>query len=167
MKPTEPKLSGLVTTSIELVNNAINDLRNLSKILNSNFISSQTLSSLLQREIDVINHTQAFSMEFNSSGDEIPMPPEKQLVLFRIAQECLQNGLKHSKAAHISISLEYTPQECKLTIKDDGIGFLYDPTKLGNGFTNLRTRSSIIKADFNVHSQPGLGTLITVKVPLI
>jgi signal transduction histidine kinase len=166
MKPTETRMVSQVNGSIALVNNAINDLRNLSKILNADFISTQTLSFLLHREVDFINKTQAFSVTFTCEGEEIILQAEKQLILFRMAQECLQNAIKHSKASAIVIALKFSPEQCQLSIGDNGIGFLFEVTPSGTGFTNLKMRSSIIKASFNVHSQPGLGTLITITTPL-
>ena len=70
----------------ELVTRAIQDLRHLSKTLNSDFLSKQKLTESIQFELDQIQKTKHYTATLEVKGDERPFDPHKQLILFRIAQ---------------------------------------------------------------------------------
>jgi signal transduction histidine kinase len=160
------KVGEQVPGTLELVNSAIKDLRNLSKVLNADFISKQPLSGLLQREVDVINRAGNLVLSFQQKGEEPALNQQKQLIIFRIAQECLQNTIKHAQATHVLIDLEFLPTQLKLSIQDNGIGFDFEKAKNGNGYTNLMARAAIIGATLNVVSRPGQGATVSILVPL-
>jgi signal transduction histidine kinase len=154
-----------VSGSIDLMNSAITDLRNISKMLSADYISTQSLPTLLQREVEVINKSQMFDMELITQGEERPIDPEKQLIIYRIAQECIQNAIKHSEAKKIQISFQFLPHVFALEVADDGKGFIYDKNKQGNGLTNLNARVAIIGAKLTIKSKPGEGTRILLSTP--
>jgi two-component system, NarL family, sensor kinase len=160
------KVNEQIPDTLELVNNAIKDLRNLSKVLNTDFISKQPLTSLLQREADVINRAGAFELSLQQKGEEPALNSQKQLIIFRIAQECLQNTIKHAKATRVQIELDFLPSQLKLSIQDDGIGFDFEKAKHGNGYTNLMARASMIGATLQVKSRQGQGATISILAPL-
>ena len=115
----------------------------------------------------------------NFSGIEIqveadavpPLPPETQLVLFRIVQEALNNIHRHSVASQASITMEYRENEVRITISDNGKGFelpqqLSDFASRGKlGLTGMVERAQLIGGELEVRSQIGKGTKIIVKTP--
>jgi signal transduction histidine kinase len=155
-----------VPLTIDLINNAIKDLRNLSKVLNTDFVQKQSLATLLQREVEVINHAQVVKLALNVQGEEKTLLPERQLIIFRIAQECLQNVIKHAKASEVTIELAYEDHTCLLSVEDDGIGFDATLAKQGNGYTNLMARAGILGAKLDIDSVLGRGSKISLTVPL-
>ncbi len=115
----------------------------------------------------------------NFSGIEIqvktdavpPLPPETQLVLFRIVQEALNNVHRHSGASQASITVEYQEAEVRVTISDNGKGFEL-PRQLSAfagrgklGLTGMAERARLIGGELEVSSQIGKGTKIIVKAP--
>ena len=95
------------------------------------------------------------------------LAPDLTLCLFRIAQEALQNALKHSKARRrVSGSDEASPTAVALTIVDDGVGFDVDAAwGRGLGLISVHERVEAIGGTFGVHSSPGAGTRLEVRVP--
>jgi PAS domain S-box-containing protein len=105
--------------------------------------------------------------------------PDVQVALYRIAQEALNNAAKHAGARHVEVSLECTPPclvgeeqphptAVRLCVADDGRGF--DPGQLpagckGLGLGIMRERAGAIGAAFQIQSQTGQGTRITVRWP--
>jgi signal transduction histidine kinase len=92
-------------------------------------------------------------------------PSEVEIALFRIAQEALQNALRHSQATHITLSLAHEDGAATLSVVDDGVGF--DPEKSvgkGLGFTSMRERAMTVGGVLGIVSQPG-ETRIEVRVP--
>ena len=116
----------------------------------------------------------------NLSGIEIqvktdtipPLPPETQLVLFRIIQEAINNVHRHSGASEASITVEYQEAEVRVTISDNGKGFalprqLSDFTGQGKlGITGMAERAQLISGELEVNSQEGKGTTVIVKAPI-
>jgi two-component system sensor histidine kinase DegS len=115
----------------------------------------------------------------NFSGIEIqvkidtipPLPPETQLVLFRIIQEALNNISRHSGASQAQITMECEEAEVRVTISDNGKGFEL-PTQLSDfaghgklGLTGMAERAHLIGGELEVSSQIGKGTTIIVKAP--
>jgi PAS domain S-box-containing protein len=107
----------------------------------------------------------------NVSGDD-RLPPEVERTMYRVAQEALNNVLKHARAAQVDIALERHADHVSLIIEDDGVGF--DPSKAANdthgvdgvGLVGMRERVALIGADLQIESTVGRGTTIFVRVPL-
>ncbi|WP_082893641.1 sensor histidine kinase [Rufibacter ruber] len=161
-----------ITTSKELVDQALSDLRDLSKRLNSKYASQQPLATLLKTQLDLIKKTGAVETSFDVIGQEAGLLPEKKLILFRIAQEALNNSLKHADASCISAQLEFTPRQMTLRVLDDGRGLAKntegspEPPLNGTGLQNMNFRAGLIGASFSITGQTGSGTLVQIDLPL-
>ena len=108
---------------------------------------------------------------FDAEGMEgYRLPPEIETVIYRIAQEALNNISKHAQASNVQMHLD-RGNEIAFTIADDGIGF--DPQHpfgtgaKGLGLVSMRERASLIGGSVDIQSKPGQGTMIIVRVPLI
>jgi PAS domain S-box-containing protein len=95
--------------------------------------------------------------------------PEIEIVLFRIAQEALNNVVKHANAYRVDIELKRYESGYMLSIEDDGLGFDSgngrDTRRPGLGMVTMRERSHAAGGSFEVHSSPGGGTRLTVRIP--
>ncbi len=101
--------------------------------------------------------------------DSVPsaLPPDLTLCLFRVAQEALQNALKYSKAAHVSVHLQGDSDGLALTIADDGVGFDVNAAwGNGLGLISMSERLEAIGGRFGIRSTPGSGTRLDVRAPL-
>ncbi|MGI5835234.1 MAG: sensor histidine kinase [Chloroflexota bacterium] len=98
------------------------------------------------------------------------LPPPKDVAIFRIFQETLQNIQKHADAKKISVKCTYGPTTLKIQIEDDGHGF--DPAGIEKrnprsmGIVTMRERAELIDAQLDIHSSPGHGTRVILVVPL-
>jgi signal transduction histidine kinase len=101
------------------------------------------------------------------------IPPSIELSVFRILQEELTNVRKHSNANAVNIKTELSRDELLLTVEDDGVGF--DPHMLAAeqesgkqlGLMAIRERAELLGGDMKIDSVPGMGTRITVSIPMI
>ena len=99
--------------------------------------------------------------------EEIKLAAEIETAFYHIAEEALNNILKHAQAETINISLHTEDQNVILEISDDGCGF--DPQSLTNrglGLTNMEERIKTIHGELNIHSEPGKGTRVRVRAIL-
>jgi signal transduction histidine kinase len=100
------------------------------------------------------------------------LPADKEVALFRIAQEALVNCVKHSRATSVSIHLGCESGRVKLAIADNGIGMRDgepgepgEPAdRVGLGLLSMRERAAAVGAEFFVKSEPGLGTRVVVEL---
>ncbi|MFN2608831.1 MAG: GAF domain-containing protein [Acidimicrobiales bacterium] len=98
------------------------------------------------------------------------LPPHVEMALFRIAQEALQNVVKHAGASRVRLSLARVPDGVRLTVEDDGKGFDTDTladaeSRGGYGMVGMNERAELIGARISVASWPGRGTSIEILVP--
>jgi PAS domain S-box-containing protein len=94
---------------------------------------------------------------------EAQLPPDVRVTFYRIAQEAVQNVIKHAHASQVELTLHREPDGATLRICDDGRGF--DPASVDGGHFGLRImdeRAATVGAALQVESQPGQGTIITV-----
>ncbi len=147
-----------------LVSKAINDLRNLSHSLHGDIIAELGLQESIAQELNIIQSTKAFETELNVTGTVFKLNPQKEMVLFRIVQEALNNCIKYSGAKKITVTMQFLPQLFTLLITDDGNGF--DATqKTGIGLKSIHNRAALIGGSFNLQSTTGEGTMVTVQLP--
>jgi PAS domain S-box-containing protein len=94
------------------------------------------------------------------------LPPETEILIYRVTQEALNNILKHARATQVDIVLERTCEGLLLIIEDDGIGF--DPSDAetvadGLGLLGMRERAALVGADVQIESSRGRGTTVIVR----
>lgn len=150
-----------------LLSKAISDLRDLSQSMNTDRITSVGLEVAVEHELKQIQKTGKFNTKLHVGGNRYALEPQKEMVLFRMVQECLNNSLKHSGAKNIEIELLYRPGSLILQVSDDGKGFnqeVYHPSKSGLGLKNMQNRAALIGANFSVHSSTNNGTTINVEL---
>ena len=102
--------------------------------------------------------------------EPLPRPsPAEEIALFRVAQEALNNVIKHARARAIGIQLQQDAQSITLVIADDGQGFDMTRKSLsgayGMGTTTMRERAAAIGATLTISSTSGAGTRVAVQLP--
>jgi len=95
------------------------------------------------------------------------LSPGTALALYRIAQEALGNAAKHSKAKQVRVRLMRADAVVRLTVSDDGIGFVLGRPgdSEGVGLINMRERVRYLNGTFDLESRPGQGTTVRAEVP--
>jgi signal transduction histidine kinase len=110
-------------------------------------------------------------VEVSSTGEAVPLHPEIELALLRIAQEALANVAKHAGATRARLTLSYMGDVVTLDIRDDGVGFVPPtstaPRGLGFGLSGMRQRANRVAGTLSIESEPGGGTAISARVPAI
>jgi signal transduction histidine kinase len=99
---------------------------------------------------------------------ERPMPPDMALCLFRVAQEALQNVVKHSGSSRAQVGLTETEDALELSVSDFGRGFSSEVQKRGPGLglISMQERARLVHGTVRIETHPNRGTKITVSVPL-
>ncbi len=98
-----------------------------------------------------------------------PLPRNIASCLYRVTQESLANIIKHARAARVELELTCGGQEITLSIYDTGVGFDLKEIQArhsGLGLVNMRERVRSVGGHFDIQSEPGRGTHVTVQIPL-
>lgn len=105
---------------------------------------------------------------FLSQGEQINIPDNISLVLFRITQEAVNNTIKHSQASELTISLMLTTEYIEFIIFDNGVGFDKATTEQGFGLAGMENRVKVLNGSFNLKSgkADSTGTQIKITLPL-
>ena len=105
-------------------------------------------------------------------GPERRFPPTLETTLFRIVQEAVNNAAKHAEPHNVGVRLDFTEPTVVALIEDDGKGF--DPYAYHNGYSGeavglagMRERATLAGGTLEVHSEPGHGTQIIARIPIV
>ncbi|AXT19850.1 sensor histidine kinase [Flavobacteriaceae bacterium AU392] len=161
------ELKDKVDNANNLLKESIQEVRALSKTLNSDALLNQGLHQSIQNEIDRLNKLKSIAASFIVEGGEKPFSnPKDEIVIFRILQEFLSNSVKYSEAQNLTITLNYTQETLLITAKDDGKGFDMNTVKKNSGLINMNNRAALINATCDIVSQPDNGVLLELNYPL-
>ena len=154
---------------MHLVDQAIGNVRQLSQLLRPTILDDFGLEAGLRWLAEGFTHRTGIEVDFQGalSGR---LPDETETHLFRIAQEALTNVARHSAAKRVWMSLAQTGGEVTLCIRDDGRGLPAASSNgsaaaNGMGMIGMRARARSTGGDVTVHSKPGAGVEIEVRVP--
>ncbi|MFJ2745478.1 sensor histidine kinase [Streptomyces sp. NPDC087440] len=139
-------------------------VRNLSPAA----LAHDDLPGALKKTVADWSQSAAVPAEFTVTGTADPLHDEIQATLLRIAQEALTNTAKHAHATRVGVTLSYLGDEIALDVRDDGRGFdLAADTAIGFGLTGMRARAERLAGTVDIESEPGYGTAISARVPLV
>ncbi|MFN8289168.1 MAG: ATP-binding protein [Chitinophagaceae bacterium] len=167
----EHKAHPLLGHSLQVLSKAIADLSNLTKSLHTDRIGDLGLAESISFELSAIKNTGIYETSFAVSGTEFQLPEKKEIFLFRMFQEILNNIIKHSAATHIIVRLTYGADNTfAMVVEDNGKGFDVESVRAslssgkGVGLKSMFNRAKMIGADINVESGNNKGTKVTVSV---
>lgn len=158
-----PELSQKIENISKLLNESLQDLRQLSKSLVQPQLAQSNLLDLLKEEATQINQT-GVKLKIKTELTEINLDISSKNSVFRILQEFMQNSLKHSNCRNIVINISKIEEKLKISIEDDGIGFDLETKKQGIGLSNMKRRANEIGADFDFKSEIEKGTKLILTI---
>lgn len=147
-----------------MLDNVIEELRNIGHTLNSDYVKKKGIYDFLETELNRINITKRLSCHLEVAGFTRSFHQDTELIVVRIAQEAIQNSLKHAKAKNLTVYLTYSAKLFEMQIKDDGYGFQIDKKSDGIGIQSIYNRSKIINGALKINSGDD-GTEVILAIP--
>jgi signal transduction histidine kinase len=159
---------GQVERLVELAQDTMVELRSLVFQLRPAAIESDGLASALAKHVEVLRRVHRVHIELDASG-RVRLRPGIDEEVFKIAQEALQNALRHAGAERLEVRLREDEGGLALEVSDDGVGF--DPSAPARrsrslGLTSMEERAAALGATLRIDSAPGAGTTVSLEVPL-
>lgn len=138
---------------------ASQQLRLLSRSLNTEYIANIGLIAAIQLEVDRINQLRRQKVHWSYDADNLLLDHNQELMTFRIFQEMMHNSIKHSQARNITVWLAGNTG-FELVVSDDGKGFDVQQTEQSpkaSGLKNIRKRALMAGFTCSIESNPGEG----------
>lgn len=158
---------------VSMIQDTIQTTRQISYNLMPSVLSDFGLSAALALLCEQTQSVSGVKVSFSGDRDRILMSKPMEIGLYRIAQEALNNALKHAKSENIWIKLEHKKNRLLLEIEDDGKGFLIRNLKKNgelfpnqNGIENIRTRTQLLNGEIEIVSKVDNGTRLAIRVEL-
>jgi signal transduction histidine kinase len=149
----------------DTISKAIIELRALSKSLNKDWLQKFNFIENLSTEAKRIEATNQFEISV-SHPDSIDLPVDRQLILFRIVQEAIQNSLKHAEASRLQITAQQQNSMLTVAVEDNGKGFdLTDSAKPGLGMNTIKHRAALMRGTAKWTSGRQ-GTCVKIEIPI-
>ena len=150
----------------ELAQGALAEMRSLIFQLRPTAVEGEGLVPALRKHVAALKSREGLEVELRVEGER-RLPREQERALFRIAQEALNNVVKHARTGKALVELRMGDEEVSLLVEDHGIGF--DPSSVkpdgrSMGLVTMRERAELMGGTFEIGSQPGEGTRARVVV---
>jgi two-component system NarL family sensor kinase len=149
----------------DLLNEAMDTLRDISRSIHPENIGRLGWQQSFIAELERIRKTNMFTVNYSQEGEPVQIQLEKQVIIFRILQESLNNIVRHSNGNHINSHICFSGGEVNITITDDGVGFDEDPANLvgdGSGIRNMISRAAMLPAILTIKNGPTSGGMVSL-----
>ena len=154
-------------TGLDFLDHAISETRNISQNLMPKAIQDYGLELAAQSLVNHLQTTHDIKFHLYTNISDAEISDKKQINLYRILQEALNNAIRHAGASKVDIQIVYSDHEVLMTVEDNGKGFdTNNPNAEGIGIPSIRTRVGAMSANLDIVSSREKGTQISVVVPV-
>lgn len=161
-----PELRDELAEIKRIANQAMGELLDLARQLRPTALDDHGLVAALRTHVREQAHSGGAAVQFWADPTLVDLPPEVQVVIYRVAQEALVNAARHSGANRIEVTLERQGSDVALLVRDNGRGFPFADESKGLGLSGMRERALLVGGTLEVDSRPGKGTTVTLRVPM-
>jgi len=158
--------------SVELVSMALNDTRELSRLLRPAVLDDLGLGAALAWLSRTLGRRAAMTIDVNYELGELRLSPDIETLVFRVTQEALTNIIKHAATARAYVDVKHDGVRLRVCVRDEGVGF--DPAEAirasdnseSLGLRGIRDRLELFGGRFELTSSPGQGCTLVMTLPL-
>jgi two-component system sensor histidine kinase UhpB len=160
-----PQLEAEIDETKALANQAMNELLSLARQLRPTALDDLGLVAAIGGQVERLGRGE-IGTSLTTEGDFSDLGDDAQLVVYRVAQEALNNATRHSGAGRVEVRLRRDEDGgVVLEVADDGRGFAFDESERGLGIGGMRERALLVGGDLTIESRPGAGTTVRLEVP--
>ncbi len=164
----ETKKSEILSALIQSINEAFDEVRNISHNLTPSLLSEQGLAGTLKNIADRVNQTHQLKMSYDTFGLEQKLDDVVENILYRTIQEIVNNTIKHAEATELFIQVTKDQNVVTLMAEDNGKGFEITSLKEGSNFglTHIRSWVENLSGSIHVDSKLKRGTITSILIPI-
>jgi signal transduction histidine kinase len=146
----------------DVLSNAIQEVRNLSKTLNNDVVNKNGLIRSLEIEVERFNRLKYLKASFKINGNITCISAAHEILIFRMYQEFLSNVMKHSKAKNLSVTLNFNANDLEIIAEDNGVGFDTSQKTESSGLQTIKGRAALLNAKYSLTSVIGNGSKLVL-----
>ena len=166
--PRDHEVATLCGSLVSRIDQTLTSVRRIATSLRPSVLDQLGLAAALEWQGQEFANRTGIEVEMQIANDGTPIPDDLGSSAFRILQESLTNVARHSAATHVSIRLAQSPAMLLLEVIDDGVGI--QPARLEGthslGLVGMRERALACGGRVDIISNPGHGTMVSLRVPL-
>ena len=158
---------------VKLIQDTIQTTRQISYNLMPSVLEDFGLNAALNLLCEQTSESSGLNVQFEGNQERMILSQPMEIGLYRIAQEAVNNAIKHANSDNIKIKLKQNKNHVILEIEDDGKGFLIGnlknkqgPFLTQNGIENIRTRTALLNGELNIESELDGGTRLLIKMEI-
>ncbi len=157
--------------SKDILESTMINMRNLAHELRPSLIDDVGLVAAIRSYTSNVADRMDYRFKFESTGTERKISRDAEIIIYRIVQEACTNIVKHAQASRLTIAMQYTRQDLRVMIQDDGTGFTMSAkndsqdVSHGIGLVGMYERIASVNGKLNIDSVLGEGTTIIASVP--
>jgi signal transduction histidine kinase len=144
------------------------DIQSISHQLHPSKLEYLGMVSAIRSFCKESEEKQKVDIHFSNENVPATVPREVSICLFRVLQEALRNGIKHSGVRRFKVCLQGTPGGIRLRVSDSGVGFDIESVNSprGLGLISMRERVRLVQGALSIETTPGGGTTIDAFAPI-
>jgi len=150
----------------QLTSQTIEELRRLAMDLRPAALDNLGIVAALRWYTRQCSERTGVEIQFSEPDYLDRLPSQIELILYRVAQEGLNNAIRHGKANRIELGLEIDSTTVRMVISDNGTGFRRNERYSGLGLVGIRERVELLQGQFSLNSSPGSGTHLFITIPV-
>ncbi len=160
----DEKIKAILKYPMELIDTTVEEIRLLSK-RQVTPVKNIDLEELIQQLVLTLRNNQMIETEFTYSVLPGQLPDHLKLNIYRLLQEQVNNIMKHSDAAKVSLSIKAEENNVNIRVMDDGIGFNMNAKRKGIGISNMINRIEFYNGKLTIETAAGKGCKIEIIIP--
>jgi signal transduction histidine kinase len=162
LAPDQVDIAAMLDHSLSTTRLGLDETRRALQDLRARPLEDLGLELALRKLSQALTEREGIVTQIEFSADLPVLPPNVEQSFYRIAQEALENTVKHAKAHHVSLSLKAERDCIELTVSDDGSGFnpQKDVEDAQFGIKGMQERAAVVGGTLSVNSRLGQGTVI-------
>jgi signal transduction histidine kinase len=167
-KVKDPVAVEILNNTSHVVNEALNTIKEISNNMSPHVLTNLGVASAISIFAAKVNSARSVTVDFRTNMEGERFDTDKEVVLYRVACELINNGMKHSGASKIEMDLNRHQKIITLQYLDNGRGFdtekLSSEEAVGMGLPNIETRVRSVDGVFVIESSKGKGTSALIRV---
>jgi len=156
----------------EIASTSLAEIRQLVRETRPPALDDLGLAAALERQLADVAAATGITVRLSwPDGEGRRFAPEIETAVYRVVQEAVTNAVRHAAAGRIDVTLAATDAALTATVRDDGQGFdvraALEPARQPFGLLGMRERVAVLGGSVDVASEPGRGTVVEARIPLV
>ena len=149
----------------EVAQSTLNNIRSLSQALHPVLLEEAGMQSTLDWYVSTMERQTGITVHYEKTGTSFAVEAGAGVHIYRIAQEALNNVVRHAETKEVWVRLKFLSENLELEVEDHGKGFIRESGQRGIGLVAMRERAELVSGRLAVLPAAGGGTLVQLNIP--